>query len=140
MNLDIELGLPTKYQEKQVLLKIYNIDSNNQITGARHVYSDGALFLLVAKTDGKQEWLELTTIKSKGIELLKKAIVDEFFSIENSDESFAGYSLYYEVNLNGRQCKIIVEADLNENLPKVFMKFEELINQYMYRINESVDN
>lgn len=135
----IELRLPDKYQNQLPILRLYKLGNINQLNGARLIYPNGSFFIMRKNYDGSYNWIELTKIKPEGMQLIKKTIEEDFFSIEsNPSYNQSEHLLCWEAYLNAHEKQVVVPSDLYVNLPDAFEKIELLINQHMYRVNEPI--
>ena len=144
MNNSIEIinGLPIFRVLDEPIFKQFNISKLGAVNAATLIYDDGQMYMLEHdKMEGDYKWIEFTQLKLEGVELLKELIRTEFLRLE--DEDFAGLSsrniLIWESFLDEQANHVQVASGSYASLPPVFKKIDDLINRFMYRMNEKIE-
>lgn len=139
---DIKKGLPNDKINAKPLLEQYNISKLGDENNGTLIFADGAIFITsYNKTGDFSYWKYFTRLKVDGVKLLKELIEIEFLMIENEDlsEIASQNVLVWKSFLNGKSKEVIVASGSYQNLPPVFQKIDNLINQFMYKMNEVIN-
>ena len=141
--LEIIIGLPKNIVSIAPLLEQYKISNWGDKQSGTKIFPNGSMYITVKDSDnGSYKWIYFTKIKKEGVRLLSELILNEFSLIvhEGLANNNSQNILIWKSFLNGKMHKVRVASGLYSNLPPVFQKIDNLINQYMYKINEKVKN
>ena len=138
--LEIKTGLPLDRVEESPMLMQFNVSKFNEINTALLIFGDGQMYILGGESS-ERRWLKFTKLKQKGVELLVSLIKNEFMILKNEDlqQSSSGNILLWESFVDNETYQVRADSGSYESLPPVFKKIDDLINQYMYRMNENDD-
>ncbi len=132
-------GLPLNKLGEQPLLKLFNFGKKGKVNYGRLIFSDGLMFMLGKREGEEYQWIEFTQIKAEGIELLKQTVKKEFFLLNNeAHRSSSANTLYWQAYLGEKTKSVILPSVAYNQLPPVFEKIDELINRFMYKMNERI--
>jgi len=138
---EIRSGLPKDKVRVKPLLEQYNISMPND--NGTLVFPDGMIYITTANNEkGEYQWKYFTRLKSEGITLLEKLIEFDFYLIKNEDlpETTSQNILIWKSFFKEESKEVKVASGLYTNLPPVFQKIDNLINQFMYKMNEQIQD
>lgn len=139
---NIKTGLPEDRKSEapileQYLLAVFNDNSNGTL-----IFADGAIYI-TTRLPGteKFQWTYFTRLKPAGLDLLKKLITEEFSKTEIVviHEPVLGNQLLWKSELNNLKHEVSIGSGSYDSLPPVFRKIDNLINEFMYKMNEKVN-
>jgi len=139
---ELEFGWPQEMQNKKILLRQFNIGKLIGINSGLTVFEDGNMYFLKINTqDGIPAWNYFTRLKTEGLKKLKVLISTEFFEIKNKDYQWGNSNniLIWQCELNGQEKRLIVDSGSYTNLPPVFKRIDDIINRYMYKLNDVIE-
>lgn len=139
---ELEFGLKQEMQNKKILLRQFNIGKLNGINSGLTVFEDGNMYFLKSNTkDGTLAWNYFTRLKPEGLKKLKALISTEFFQIKNEDYERGNSDniLIWQCELSGQEKRVIVDSGSYTNLPPVFKRIDDIINRYMFKLNEVIE-
>ena len=135
-------GLPQDKINAKPLLEQYNISKLVNKNNGTLIFADGTIFITsYDRTGDSLYWKYFTRLKVEGVKLLKELIEVEFLMIENEylPKITSQNVLVWKSFLNGKSKEVIVASSSYHNLPPVFQKIDNLINQFMYKMNEVIN-
>lgn len=141
--LELKTGLPLHRVLEEPILKQFNINRSGDVNTATLIFADGQMYMLGRdKNNGYYKWIEFTRLKPEGIDLLEEFIRNEFMQIdkENFKQTSSQNTLFWESFIDNKANLVQVASGAYSSLPPVFKKIDDLINRFMYRLNEKIEN
>lgn len=139
---EIKTGLPDDKTLVTPILQQFNMSRLENNHNGTLIFDDGAIYIsIIDKTDGNYSWKYFTHLKKEGIVLMHEAINNEFVNI-NSDvitKITSQNILIWKSFIDGKKKEVKVASGSYSNLPPVFQKIDNLINHYMFKMNERIE-
>lgn len=135
-------GLPKDKISVIPILEQYLFTKAENNSNGTLIFDDGEIYITspIPETNNYQ-WTYFTRLKLVGIELLKKLIIDEFSKtrVEINQGRTSGNQLLWKSAWNNVKHEIAIGSGSYDSLPPVFRKIDNLINEFMVKMNEKTN-
>lgn len=135
----MKTGLPEDKKSAIPILEQYLLAAFQGNSNGTLIFDDGAIYI-TTRISGPEnyQWTYFTRLKPEGIDLLKKTIIEEFFKteVEINHGGTSGNQLLWKSALDNVKHEVAIGSGSYDSLPPVFRKIDNLINDFMVKMNE----
>ncbi|HCE58280.1 MAG TPA: hypothetical protein DER09_10735 [Prolixibacteraceae bacterium] len=139
--LNLKTGLPDERINIVPILEQYLISRTPGSSNGTLIFDDGVIFITTLnQANNDYRWIFFTRLKSEGIDMLKTLIISEFSKTEIAEKQHnsSEKQVLWKSNFQNVKHQVLVGSGSYDSLPPVFRKIDDLINRYMYKMNEKV--
>lgn len=137
--LEIKTGLPEDKKSAIPILEQYLLAAFQGNSNGTLIFDDGTIYITnrISGTENYQ-WTYFTRLKPEGIDLLKMIINEEFSRTEVAINrgGTSGNQLLWKSALHNVKHEVAIGSGSYDSLPPVFRKIDNLINDFMVKMNE----
>lgn len=139
--MNLKVGLPTSKMTEIPLLQQFNLSRAGENHTGTLLFADGSIYITVGENGiSNIKWIYFTHIKKKGQELIENLLREDFSKLDSEDLSIitAENYLHWKSFLDEKHKDVKVASGSYSNIPPVFGEIEQVINRYMFKMNEKV--